>query len=187
MKDLDHPLVAAYLDAVAREAAGLSPGRRDELIADLREHIEVALAERPDGGTTDVTAVLDRLGSPGDIVTSAREDEPVDVPPGGWHAFGPLVLLPMAGVLVMVHAVVSLLALAAGVTLLWTAPHWSRRDKTVGTAVAVLAPLSAVVITLTIGAYGQLGPALLIVVMVTTLLPVGVSLHLFRSGRRAAN
>ncbi|MEU9407483.1 hypothetical protein AB0E08_17635 [Streptomyces sp. NPDC048281] len=186
MKDPDHPLVATYLEAVAREAAGLSPERRDELIADLREHIEVALAEMPVDDEADVAAVLDRLGSPGDIVTTAWEGEPAAAPVGKWHRFGPLILLPAAGLLAAVNVVLSLLALAAGVMLLWTAPHWSRRDKIIGAAVAVLAPMSAAVVALTSATYGRLGPALLFTVVAVTLLPVGASVHLFRSGRRVS-
>ncbi|MFF4539597.1 HAAS signaling domain-containing protein [Streptomyces aureus] len=41
------PEIRRYLAAVDRAATALPAGRRKELLADLSEHIDVALAERP--------------------------------------------------------------------------------------------------------------------------------------------
>ncbi|MGW1934768.1 HAAS signaling domain-containing protein, partial [Streptomyces sp. NPDC001919] len=66
-----HPLVAAYLDAVARETAELPAERRAELLADLREHIEVSGAE----GEEQLRAVLAGLGEPRTVAASALAEE----------------------------------------------------------------------------------------------------------------
>lgn len=53
--------VRDYLSAVEREASALPADRRQELLADLAEHIEVTRAERPDAA---IGAVLAELGDP---------------------------------------------------------------------------------------------------------------------------
>lgn len=67
-----------YLVAVDRAASALPPDRRAELQADLAEHIDVALAERPG----ELDAVLAELGDPREIAAtalreSAESGEPV--------------------------------------------------------------------------------------------------------------
>ncbi len=47
MKTPDDTTIQQYLKAVERETSGLPPVRRQEPLADLAEHIDVALAERP--------------------------------------------------------------------------------------------------------------------------------------------
>jgi uncharacterized membrane protein len=59
-----------YLAAVEREAMGLPAARRQELLADLAEHIEVARAERPDG----VREILWELGDPRVIAGTALQE-----------------------------------------------------------------------------------------------------------------
>lgn len=63
-------VVRQYLAAVEREAAALPAERRQELVADLAEHIEIALAERP-GSSEDI---LRELGDPRVIVTTALQE-----------------------------------------------------------------------------------------------------------------
>lgn len=71
----EYPLVKKYLATVAREAAGLSPERRNELLADLEEHIAVALAEASASGDDEIRAVLARLGDPRTIAATALGEE----------------------------------------------------------------------------------------------------------------
>ncbi|MBX6751400.1 MAG: hypothetical protein IRY85_17345 [Micromonosporaceae bacterium] len=69
-------LVAEYLDRVRAAAAGLDPARREELIQDLREHIEAARAELSTETEEDIRAILDRLGDPTAIAAEAAVGEP---------------------------------------------------------------------------------------------------------------
>ncbi|CAB65588.1 MULTISPECIES: HAAS signaling domain-containing protein [Streptomyces] len=50
--------VRDYLAAVEREASALPADRRQELLADLAEHIDVTRAERPDVATGEILAGL---------------------------------------------------------------------------------------------------------------------------------
>ncbi|MGW1068056.1 DUF1700 domain-containing protein [Streptomyces aureus] len=77
MKTTTHPEIRRYLAAVDRAASALPAGRRKELLADLSEHIDVALAERPG----ELDQILAELGDPQDIAaTAVREDAEYDDP-----------------------------------------------------------------------------------------------------------
>lgn len=79
MKTDSHPAIRRYLVAVDREASALPSDRRTELVEDLREHIEVSLAERPGA----LHEILAELGDPRDIATTAlHEYGPVAPAPG---------------------------------------------------------------------------------------------------------
>ncbi|MXG30489.1 HAAS signaling domain-containing protein, partial [Streptomyces sp. YIM 132580] len=60
MKTDDNTLVREYLATVERESTALPAAARQELLADLSEHIEVARTERPG----DVRAILHEVGDP---------------------------------------------------------------------------------------------------------------------------
>lgn len=75
-------LVQDYLRAVEREASALPAERRQELLADLAEHIEVTRAERPD---TAVVVVLAELGDPGRSLRRHWPSPPTGTP-GSRHA-----------------------------------------------------------------------------------------------------
>jgi uncharacterized membrane protein len=74
MTTTNDALVDDYLARVARATAGLSPERRDELIHDLREHIETGRAELTDESEVGVREILERLGDPEMIAREARQD-----------------------------------------------------------------------------------------------------------------
>ncbi|MFI8209307.1 HAAS signaling domain-containing protein [Streptomyces werraensis] len=61
--------VQSFLTAVEREASALPAERRQELLADLAEHIEVALFERPG----QEQAILAELGDPRTIASTALD------------------------------------------------------------------------------------------------------------------
>ncbi|MFE1892793.1 HAAS signaling domain-containing protein, partial [Streptomyces microflavus] len=63
--------VREYLATVERESTALPPAARQELLADLSEHIEVARAERPG----DVRAILHEVGDPRTIAHTGRVRE----------------------------------------------------------------------------------------------------------------
>ncbi|MCZ0975297.1 hypothetical protein O1L55_36605, partial [Streptomyces albulus] len=77
MKADTHPEIRRYLAAVDRAASALPGGRRRELVADLGEHIDVALAERPG----QLAQILTELGDPEEIAATAlREEGAADAP-----------------------------------------------------------------------------------------------------------
>ncbi|MEU2717030.1 hypothetical protein [Streptomyces sp. NPDC007205] len=146
MMTTEHPLVMNYLATVAREAAGLSPERRNELLADLEEHIAVALAEESTSGDDGIRAVLTRLGDPRTIAATALGDEP-PAPPApqvSWvRPVALLVLLVVAGPMTVLNAfpVLGCIPVIGAIWLLWASSEWLKRDKVLGT-VAALAPLA---------------------------------------------
>ncbi|WP_433794577.1 HAAS signaling domain-containing protein [Actinoplanes sp. CA-252034] len=71
-------LVTAYLARVERAASRLPAGRREELLGDLREHIEIARAESGAESEAEVRTILERLGDPESIVAAA--DTQTDLP-----------------------------------------------------------------------------------------------------------
>ncbi|RSS81858.1 hypothetical protein [Streptomyces sp. WAC06614] len=182
MHNIEHPLVTAYLKAVESEASALDPKHRGELLADLAEHIEVAFAERPAHTEAEVRAILHHLGDPAAIVAMARDIGSSVPPVKKRHRLAPLILLPVAGPLGVLHPVLGGLVMIVGLALLRAAPHWSRRDKIIGAAAAVLTPMGAALVALT--SPGQLTPLLLLTLLAAvTLLPAAASLYLFRAGR----
>ncbi|UQA92089.1 HAAS signaling domain-containing protein [Streptomyces halobius] len=180
----EHPLVKKYLAAVARESAGLSPERRNELLADLEEHIAVALAEESASGDDEIRAVLARLGDPRTIAATVLGDEPPAPQVSRVRPLALLVLLAVAGPL-MVFPLLGLPALICAIWLLWTAPQWRNRDKAIGTA-AALAPLLFWVAQFVVSAgtlnfgLGAFIPAMLAVLA----LPVAAAVYLLWAARR---
>lgn len=121
------PLISGYLRRVRSAGRQLPRDSRDELVAQLEEHLRDAA---PNGSSrADVQAALDQLGEPEVIV--AEESRRLGIPPARagareWWAIGLLlvggVILPIIGWLV-------------GAYLLWTSRVWSVRDKLLGTLV----------------------------------------------------
>jgi uncharacterized membrane protein len=74
---MDDPLVTDYLDRLRATASVLPVDRRDELVDDVRGHIEMALAADEARAEPTIATVLTRLGSPEEIVAAEIEAEPV--------------------------------------------------------------------------------------------------------------
>ncbi|WP_306326098.1 HAAS signaling domain-containing protein [Streptomyces venezuelae] len=178
-----HPLVAAYLDAVARETAALPAERRAELLADLREHVEVSGAQDDD----QVRAVLAGLGEPRTVAVSALAEEAPAAPPApasSGRTKLTAALLAVSGVLLLFSSPLGAIAMIAGLVLLWGAPQWTTRDKTVGTAAAVAVPVLAFLGAL-LGASSRIGIMELLLILVFSLaVPVFGAVFLLRAARR---
>ncbi|WP_330334015.1 DUF1700 domain-containing protein [Streptomyces sp. NBC_00536] len=133
---LTHPLVRAFLSEADERSRTLPGDRRRELLADLGEHIEVALAEADPSDETAVRLVLERLGSPREIVAAALAEEgsgPAGPEPESaartWVTLGlaavafPVALVPVVG------WPVALIALAVGLIRLGRSAQWARPEK----------------------------------------------------------
>ncbi|MEV5085028.1 hypothetical protein AB0K74_41885 [Streptomyces sp. NPDC056159] len=141
MKTAQHPLVKNYLAAVARETAELDEEHRNELIADLDEHIAVALAEEADPDDQAIRAVLARLGDPRSIAASALGESPAVASVRRRHTVVPLVLLALAGLATVTAPVAGVALAIVPVVALWATPQWQTRDKVIGTTAALLVPV----------------------------------------------
>ncbi|MFF8844988.1 HAAS signaling domain-containing protein [Streptomyces sp. NPDC015127] len=182
----EHPLVKSYLAAVARETAGLSPERRNELLADLEEHIAVALAEEAASGDDEIRTVLARLGDPRTIAATALGDEPHAPQASLWRTLAILALLYMTGPLTLFTPLLGVPLLIGALWWLWTAPQWRNRDKMIGTA-AALAPLlfwAAQFVVATGGLHFGLGALFIPATLAALALPAAIGLYLLLTARR---
>ncbi|MEE1742597.1 hypothetical protein [Streptomyces sp. BE147] len=150
-------IVQDYLRAVEREASALPAERRQELLADLAEHIEVTRAERP--GTA-VVVVLAELGDPRTIAATAlaeaahgnawvpahsQGDDAPSARPGRVHPLVPLLMLTLVVPFGMVFPdqpgpVFGVLFRVTGAVLLCTSVHWRAVQKTTGVLLTAVLP-----------------------------------------------
>ncbi|MEV7414781.1 hypothetical protein [Streptomyces sp. NPDC089919] len=149
--------VAQYLTAVEREASTLPADRRQELLADLSEHIEVTRAERP---AATVAEILAELGDPRAIAATALAEAGGPAPAGPAvpgaaaapvrrgkvHPLVPLLMLGLSLPFVMVFSdqpgpVFGVLFRLAGAVLLCTSVHWSAVQKTTGVLLTTVLPI----------------------------------------------
>jgi hypothetical protein len=147
-------LVDDYLRRLAAATADLPPDVREDLVTDVRSHLEEV--QRTAGSEADLRTAIDRLGPPEAIAAEARG---ADVPAGtgadaggaasGWVApplprassagrdvttvltvlFAPLVLTFVLGF------VGTFVGWLVGLGLLWTSRSWTSGEKALGTLV----------------------------------------------------
>lgn len=106
-------LVEEYLAAVASAGSDLPAHRRDDLLADLREHIASARADLTPETEAGMRTILARLGDPASIVAEARlgvTPQPVplarSVPVSGHRGIpGWIIALMVVGVVVILTCV----------------------------------------------------------------------------------
>jgi uncharacterized membrane protein len=122
-------LVDRYLRDLREDLRDLPRSRQDELVADIREHIDTALAEEPVRDESTVKNVLERLGDPADIASEARERMGIRPVKAGFRETAAVILLPIGGVLI------PLFGWIAGLILLWSSPVWTSRDKWIGSLI----------------------------------------------------
>lgn len=136
-------LVRDYLTRLERAAAELPLERRSELVGDVREHIETALARSDAQDEASIRNVLERLGPAEEIV--AAELVGTAVPPArdataAASPWGPTeiiaILLLTAGAIVL-----PFVGPLAGLVFVWASWAWTGREKAVA-SVIVLALLA---------------------------------------------
>ena len=118
-------LVRRYLAQLDAALQGVDASRREEILAEVHEHIE----QGRDGLDTDdaasVRTLLSRVGDPAAIAAEAGAPSPDS---RRWDAWAPW--------LIIFGPVASGLGWIAGIAILWTSPTWSQRDKLIATVVS---------------------------------------------------
>lgn len=181
----EHPLVKSYLATVARETADLSRERRNELLADLEEHIAVALAEESASGDDEIRTVLTRLGDPRTIAETALGDELPAPPVSRGRTLALLGLLAATGLLTLFTPLLGGPALIGAIWWLWRSPQWRNRDKAIGTAAALVPPLFAVAQWVIPAGRLSFGLGAFVPVLLAVLaLPAAAGVYLLRSAWR---
>ncbi len=158
------PIVADYLRRLDAAAAGLPAGRRAELAAEVREHIDTALAEAGAADEVTVRNTLDRLGSPEEIVAAEEgtaispEQEGTSPAPVGRSAragssWGALEVAAAACLglawpaLLLPYGPLWWLGLGvAGLVLVWASARWSGRQKALISTVVVALYAAAILV-----------------------------------------
>jgi uncharacterized membrane protein len=119
-----HPLAADYLRRLERAAGVLPRRQRDELVAEIRDHLDAGITT--DATEADVRNLLDDLGSPEAIVAAARpEGDHRRLPERGPREVFALLLL-VTGLPVI------LIGWFIGAALLLWSPLWTFRQKLLG-------------------------------------------------------
>ena len=151
-------LVMDYLVRLDAAAGSLPPSRRAELAGEVRQHIEMALAEA--GGRDEVTVrnVLDRLGPPDEIVDAEHgPTAPVpawSVPPAapagrsGWGATEIAAILLLTLGAVFLPFVGPLL----GLIFVWASTQWTNQQKLIATGIVVVLAILPIILLLSAGA-----------------------------------
>jgi len=146
-------LVREYMARLDAAAAALPAGRRTDLTTEVREHIDTALAAAGNSDEVTVRNVLERLGTPEEIVAGEAVSPPMAASPGGvadpatrsWGIVELLALLSigLAWPALFVRAPYGpLLWIGLGVVglvLVWFSRVWSTRWKTIATGIVVVA------------------------------------------------
>jgi hypothetical protein len=121
-----HPLAEDYLRRLQRSGAQLPPDRLRELMAEIKGHLSETIA--PSASEREALDVLERLGSPDDIVEAER---PLGYGPAdrrSWREWAAVVLLPLGGFALGVGWLI-------GLALLWSSRLWTTREKLIGTLI----------------------------------------------------
>lgn len=134
-----------YVSRLRRELADVPAEARQELIEDVRGHVEEAWAESPRKDQAALEAILARLGSPEQLAREERERLGVSRPP---VPSGPSAL----AVLAVVFAV---LFWPIGLILAWLSDRWRTRDK----VIATVPPVLGLVVLLSVGVIASAGYA----------------------------
>jgi hypothetical protein len=194
MNATTHPLVGDYLRQLARAARVLPRRQGEELVAEIREHLDTALTA--ESSEADVRNVLDGLGSPDEIVASARPDGPPHAKRG---------LRETAALILLLTGFPPILGWLAGVALLLSSKLWTARQKLLGIlvwpggALIVLGAIplvSAQTRSCAVPSPGSVEPACIthsgaslltyIAIAIVIIAPLVVTAYLYRAaGRRA--
>ena len=147
-------LVRDYLGRLEAAAWPLAADRRGELLVEVREHIESALAEA--GSRDEVTArnVLERLGAPEEIVAAEADagSSASWTPPssGSGERRAGLGAMEVAAILFLTVGAVLLPVVGPmiGLLLVWLSAEWTARQKWIATLIVLVLLLFPVLLIL---------------------------------------
>jgi uncharacterized membrane protein len=98
-------LIDDYLRRLDKLLMSLPKVTRQQLLAEIGEHITSALSQLENPSDADIRAMLARIGRPEDIATEAVGEGRTEPTASGWWARLGMVLLPMAGLLIILELI----------------------------------------------------------------------------------
>ncbi len=75
-------VLQSYFQKLDAALTGLPHSRREQLVAEIREHVEDAVAEQSPASEAELRHLLDRVGTPEDIAAAAVDEEDLPAPIG---------------------------------------------------------------------------------------------------------
>ncbi|MGI8517200.1 MAG: DUF1700 domain-containing protein [Acidimicrobiia bacterium] len=114
-------LVESYLKALEVELKGLPGNRRLEILEEVREHIAEARAGL--NSETEIRTMLERLGSPEEIASEAKQRFGVIEKAG----------TPILEILTFVLLLIPIAGWVTSAVLVWLSSRWTGSEKTIGT------------------------------------------------------
>lgn len=120
-------LVTDYLERLDAALTGVPPDRRNEIVGEIRSHIQEQRASLQDETDTDVYNLLERVGEPYELAAAARSESSAPAEPASSRG--------RAGAVEILALILTPLIWPVGVILLWTSPAWNTRDKLIATLV----------------------------------------------------
>ena len=117
-------LVRRYLAQLDAALRGVDASRRQDLLAEVRGHIEEERTGLDPDDAASVRTLLDKVGDPAAIAAEAGAPPPGSRRGDAWAPW-----------LIIFGPVASGLGWLAGMLILWPSPTWRRRDKLIATFV----------------------------------------------------
>lgn len=151
MKNQTTPAVDGYMDELNLCLRDLPRGRREEIIGEIRAHIDAALDDAGQQSPAVIATILDQLGSPEEIAAAARIDAPPQQSRITTRDTITILLLLIGGF------VLPLIGWIIGVVMLWTSNAWRTRDKILATLLVPGGLLSGVFAVGAIPVYSMSG------------------------------
>lgn len=120
-------LVTDYLERLDAALTGVPPDRRNEIVGEIRSHIQEQRAALQDETDADVYNLLERVGEPHTLAAAASSESSVPAETVDTRS--------RAGAVEILALVLTPLVWPVGVILLWMSPAWNTRDKLIATLV----------------------------------------------------
>lgn len=178
-------IIAGYLARLKDALSALPTRRRDEIMAEIEDHITEARAGLAGETDADLLGILARLGHPADIAEEARARFGLPDRGPGPLEIAALLLIGLSGVVFPIPPA----GWVTGVVLVWLSPCWTLHEKRRGAYLPLVIGLAVSLLAVLTGPLTRSGNFPLILAA-TTLLPlvsaVYLALHLGRRLRPIA-
>jgi hypothetical protein len=132
-----------YIQRLERSMHDVPASRRNEIVAEIREHLNETLAHLPPDATeADVRNAIESVGEPDDIASEARDRLGIRPVQARWTDTAAVILLPIGGVILPFFGWV------IGLIFLWMSSVWTTKEKILGTLIVPGGLLPALYLTL---------------------------------------
>jgi uncharacterized membrane protein len=132
-----------YIQRLERSMHDVPASRRNEIVAEIREHLNETLAHLPPDATeADVRNAIESVGDPDDIASEARDRLGIRPVQARWTDTAAVILLPIGGVILPFFGWV------IGLIFLWMSSVWTTKEKILGTLIVPGGLLPALYLTL---------------------------------------